>query len=117
MGRLPVIVTLENLDEDALVKIIRDPKNSLYKQYKKLFSLDGIELEVENEAFRAIAHLAIEREIGARGLRSIIEGLMMKPMYELPSAKGVKKVIITKGFVNGEEDLKVVYDSSTLPEA
>ena len=117
VGRLPVIVTLENLDEDALVKIIRDPKNSLYKQYKKLFSLDGIELEVEDEAFKAIAHLAIEREIGARGLRSIIEGLMMKPMYELPSAEGVKKVIITEGFVKGEEELTVVYDTPALPEA
>ena len=117
VGRLPVIVTLENLDEDALVKIIRDPKNSLYKQYKKLFSLDGIELEFEDEAFRAIAHLAIEREIGARGLRSIIEGLMMKPMYDLPSAEGVKKVIITAGFVKGEEELTVVYDTPALPEA
>ena len=117
VGRLPVIVTLENLDEDALVKIIRDPKNSLYKQYKKLFSLDGIELEFEEEAFRAIAHLAIEREIGARGLRSIIEGLMMKPMYELPSTEGVKKVIITEGFVKGEEELTVVYDAPVLPEA
>ena len=117
VGRLPVIVTLENLDEDALVKIIRDPKNSLYKQYKKLFSLDGIELEVEEDAFRAIAHLAIEREIGARGLRSIIEGLMMKPMYELPSAEGVKKVIITEGFVKGKEELTVIYDIPALPEA
>ncbi len=117
VGRLPVIVTLENLDEEALVKIIRDPKNSLYKQYKKLFSLDGIELEIEDEAFKAIAHLAIEREIGARGLRSIIEGLMMQPMYELPSQEGVKKVIITEGFVKGEEDLKVVYDIPALPEA
>jgi ATP-dependent Clp protease ATP-binding subunit ClpX len=114
---LPVIVTLENLDEDALVKIIRDPKNSLYKQYKKLFELDGIELEIEEDAFRAIAHLAIEREIGARGLRSIIEGLMMKPMYELPSNKDVKKVIITEGFVKGNEELKVIYDSPALPEA
>jgi len=117
VGRLPVIVTLENLDEDALVKIIRDPKNSLYKQYRKLFSLDGIELEVEEDAFRAIAHLAIEREIGARGLRSIIEGLMMKPMYELPSVEGVKKVIITEGFVKGKEELTVIYDSPALPEA
>ena len=114
VGRLPVIVTLENLDEDALVKIIRDPKNSLYKQYKKLFSLDGIELEVEDDAFRAIARLAIEREIGARGLRSIIEGLMMKPMYELPSTEGVKKVVITKEFVNGTADLTVIYNTPAI---
>ncbi len=108
VGRLPVIVTLENLDESALVKIIRDPKNSLAKQYKKLFDLDGIELEFEDEAYRAIAHLAIERETGARGLRSIIEGLMMKPMFELPSLPDVKKVVVTAGFVRGEEELTVI---------
>ena len=111
VGRLPVIVTLENLDEDALVKIIRDPKNSLYKQYRKLFSLDGIELEFEEDAFRAIAHLAIERETGARGLRSIIEGLMMKPMYELPSDKSVKRVIVTEKYVKGEEPLTVIREN------
>ena len=108
VGRLPVIVTLENLDEDALVKIIRDPKNSLAKQYKKLFDLDGIELEFDDEAYRAIAHLAIERETGARGLRSIIEGLMMKPMFELPSLPDVKKVVVTAGFVRGEEELTII---------
>ena len=117
VGRLPVIVTLENLDEDALVRIIREPKNSLAKQYKKLLSLDGIELEFEDEAFRAIAHLAIERETGARGLRSIIEGLMMKPMYELPSLENVKRVIVTAGFVKGDEELTIIYDTPALPEA
>ena len=117
VGRLPVIVTLENLDEEALVRIIREPKNSLSKQYKKLLSLDGIELEFEEEAYRAIAHLAIERETGARGLRSIIEGLMMKPMFELPSLDGVKKVIVTAGFVKSEEELTVIYDTPELPEA
>ena len=108
VGRLPVIVTLENLDEDALVRIIKEPKNSLCKQYQKLFSLDGIELEFEEGALRAIAHLAIERETGARGLRSIMEGIMMKPMYELPSDKSVKKIILTEGFVSGTEELTVV---------
>ena len=111
VGRLPVIVTLENLDEEALVKIIKEPKNALSKQYQKLFGLDGIELEFEDDAYRAIAHLAIERETGARGLRSIIEGLMMKPMFELPSLPGAKKVIVTAGFVKGEEDLTVIYDT------
>ena len=108
VGRLPVIVSLDNLDEEALVRIIREPKNALYKQYQKLFSLDGIELEFEEEAFRAIAHLAIERETGARGLRSIIEGIMMKPMYEFPSDKSVKRVIVTAKYVKGEEDIKVI---------
>ena len=117
VGRLPVIVTLENLDEEALVRIIREPKNSLAKQYKKLFSLDGIELEFEDEAYRAIAHLAIERETGARGLRSIIEGLMMKPMFDLPSLEGAKRVIVTAGFVRGDEELKVEYSEPQHSQA
>ena len=108
VGRLPVIVSLENLDEDALVRIIKEPKNALYKQYQKLFKLDGIELEFEDEAFRAIAHLAIERKTGARGLRSIVEGIMMKPMYELPSDKTAKKVIVTAKYVRGEEPITVI---------
>ena len=108
VGRLPVIVTLDNLDEEALVRIIKEPKNALSKQYQKLFSLDGIELEFEDDAFRAIANLAIERETGARGLRAIIEGLMMKPMYEFPSDKSVKKVIITQKYVKGEEEITVI---------
>ena len=108
VGRLPVIVSLDNLDEDALVRIIKEPKNALYKQYQKLFKLDGIELEFEDDAFRAIAHLAIERNTGARGLRAIIEGIMMKPMYELPSDKTVTKVIVTAKYVKGEEDLTII---------
>ena len=110
VGRLPVIVSLDNLDEDALVRIIKEPKNALYRQYQKLFKLDGIELECEDEAFRAIAHLAIERNTGARGLRAIIEGIMMKPMYELPSDKTVKKVIVTSKYVKGLEPITVIRD-------
>ena len=79
--------------------------------------LDGIELEFEEGAYRAIAHLAIERETGARGLRSIIEGLMMKPMYDLPSMENVKKVVITEGFVKGEEELTIILGTPALPEA
>ena len=108
VGRLPVIVSLDNLDEDALVRIIKEPKNALYKQYQKLFSFDGIELEFEDDAFRAIAHLAIERNTGARGLRAIIEGILMKPMYELPSEEGVTKVIITAKYVKGLEPITVI---------
>ena len=110
VGRLPVIVTLDNLDESALVRILKEPKNAIYKQYQKLFEMDGIELEFEDGAFEAIAHLAIERNTGARGLRSIIEGLMMKPMFELPSKEGVKKAIVTKAFINGKEELKIITD-------
>ena len=108
VGRLPVIVSLDNLDEDALVRIIKEPKNALYKQYQKLVRLDGIELEFEDDAFRAIAHLAIERNTGARGLRSIIEGILIKPMYELPSDETVEKVIVTAKYVKGEEPITVI---------
>jgi len=108
VGRLPVIVALENLDEAALVRIIKEPKNALYKQYQKLLEMDGIKLEFEDDAFEAIAHLAIERKTGARGLRSILEGIMMMPMYELPSRQDVETVIITPGFVKGDEELKVI---------
>ena len=108
VGRLPVIVALDNLDEEALVRILREPKNAIFKQYKKLFEMDGIELEFEDGAFRAIAHLAIERNIGARGLRSIVEELMQTPMFELPSDESVKAVKVTEAFVLGREPLTVV---------
>ena len=114
VGRLPIIVSLDNLDEEALVRIIKEPKNALYKQYQKLFKLDGIELEFEDDAFRAIAHLAIERNTGARGLRSIVEGIMMKPMYELPSDKTVRKVIVTAKYVKGLEPLTVVREDQAV---
>ena len=114
VGRLPIIVSLENLDESALVRIIKEPKNALYKQYQKLFKLDGIELEFEDDAFSAIAHLAIERNTGARGLRSIVEGIMMQPMYELPSDKTVEKVIVTAKYVKGEEPLTVIRKQETV---
>ena len=113
VGRLPVVVALDNLDEESLVRIIREPKNALSKQYQKLFSLDGIELEFEDDAYRAVAKLAIERETGARGLRSILEGVMMKPMFELPGKKGVKKIIVTAGFIRGEEELTVIEEAPT----
>ena len=112
VGRLPIIVSLENLDEEALVRIIKEPKNALYKQYQKLFMLDGIELEFDDDAFRAIAHLAVERKTGARGLRSIIEGVMLKPMYELPSDKTVRKVIVTAGYINGTGELIIIRDEA-----
>ena len=108
VGRLPVIVALDNLDEEALVRILREPKNAIFKQYKKLFEMDGIELEFEEGAFRAIAHLAIERNTGARGLRSIVEELMQAPMFELPSDKSARAVRVTEAFVLGREPLLVI---------
>lgn len=99
VGRLPVIVGLNNLDEDALVKILSLPKNSIEKQYKMLFEIDGVELEFTKEALKAIANKAIERSTGARGLRSIMEETMTEIMFELPSNKKIKKVVINKGCV------------------
>ena len=107
VGRLPVIATLEDLDEEALVRIIKEPKNAMYKQYCKLFEMDGVELEFTEEALRAVAHLAILRGTGARGLRTIMEAVMQEPMYEIPSRKDVKRVVITKDYVEGKGPLKI----------
>lgn len=118
VGRLPVIVTLENLNEEALVRIVREPKNSIYKQYQKLFRLDGVELEFEEDAFRAVAATAVKRETGARGLRAIMEELMMRLMYEIPSRDDVERVIITADYVNGiAEPTLVLKNSGELPAA
>ncbi len=104
VGRIPIIVALESLDKDALVRIIREPKNALTRQYEKLFSLDGVELEFDDGAAEAVAELALERKTGARGLRSIFENAMMNLMYELPSRDDVKKVIITGDYIKGKAD-------------
>ena len=102
VGRLPVIVGLENLDADALVSILEEPKNCLVKQYKKLFEMDIVELEFTPEALKAVANRAIERNTGARGLRSILEETMTNLMYTLPSRDDVAKVTITEGCITGD---------------
>ena len=99
VGRLPVIVGLDNLDSEALVRILSEPKNSLVKQYKKLFALDGNELEFTDGALKEIATRAIERNTGARGLRAILEETMLDIMYETPSKDSGEKVIITEDTV------------------
>ena len=96
IGRLPVMVTLDELSEDALLRIITEPKNALLKQYRKLLRLDNVDLEIEPEAIRAVAKKAIERKTGARGLRSILEGVMTDIMYDIPSRDDVKKCIVTR---------------------
>ncbi|HBF7245590.1 TPA: ATP-dependent Clp protease ATP-binding subunit ClpX [Clostridioides difficile] len=100
IGRIPVLATLELLDEDALMQILQEPKNALVKQYKKLLELDDVELEFEEGALRAIAKKAIERNTGARGLRSIVESVMLETMFEVPSRDNIKKVIVTEKSVN-----------------
>jgi len=112
VGRLPVVVTLQSLDEEALIKILSEPKNSLAKQYKKLFELDGVELEFEKKALSAIAHKAIERNTGARGLRAILEDIMRDIMYEIPSREDIQKVIITKETIeNDHEPILILADT------
>ena len=101
VGRLPITVSLQPLTEDALVKIMTEPKNAIIKQYKKLFEIDNVELEVEDEATRAIAKKAIELKTGARGLRTIFESFMVDTMYHLPSDNTISKIIITKDVVDG----------------
>lgn len=100
IGRIPVLATLELLDEDALMQILQQPKNALVKQYIKLLELDDVVLEFEEDALRAIAKKAIERNTGARGLRSIVESVMMETMFEVPSRDNIKKVIVTEKSVN-----------------
>ncbi|EPZ39656.1 ATP-dependent Clp protease ATP-binding subunit ClpX [Anoxybacillus ayderensis] len=116
VGRLPVITSLQPLDEDALVDILVKPKNALVKQYEKMLELDDVELEFEEEALREIAKRAIERKTGARGLRSIIEGIMLDVMFELPSREDVKKCVITAETVRGEKAPLLILHDGTIVE-
>lgn len=108
IGRLPVITTVNQLDVDALKRILVEPKNALIKQYQHIFKLDNVDLEFEPEAIQAIAELAIERKIGARGLRSIIENILGPIMFEVPSNDAISKVIITEGVARGEGSPRVL---------
>ena len=117
VGRLPVMVTLDELDTEALVRIINEPKNALLKQYKKLFSMDNVELEVEDEAMVRIAEKAIERKTGARGLRSIMESLVTDIMFEIPSRQDVRKCIITKDTVDGAAEPALVLNGEETEDS
>lgn len=110
IGRLPVITTLQPLSEDDLIKILTEPKNALTKQYQELLAMDGVKLKFEGDALKRIAELAIKKEIGARGLRSIIEKSMQKVMFSIPDRTDAKKVIVTSGVIDGTEEA-VVYGS------
>ena len=115
VGRVPVAVTLQSLDENALVKILNEPKNALIKQYKYLFELDDVELEFTDEAVRAIAKLAVERQTGARGLRAIIEGFNNDIMFDIPSDPTIEKCIITEDTVLNGKEPEVVRNENRLP--
>ncbi len=111
VGRVPICVSLEGLDRDALVRILKEPKNALIKQYQKLFEMDDVKLSFEDEAIEAIADKAFERKTGARGLRSIMENVMMDTMYEIPSDDTIEECIITKAAVNEESEPTILYVS------
>ena len=114
VGRLPVVATLDELDEEALVTILVEPKNALTKQYKKLFEMEGAELEFRDDALAAIAKKAMERKTGARGLRTILENVLLDTMYELPSMDDVSKVVVDEAVVNGETKPYVMYESEEM---
>ena len=115
VGRVPVMVSLDLLDEDALVKILTEPKNAITKQYQKLFELDDVKLEFTPEAVHSIAHMAVERKTGARGLRSIMENVMMDMMYEIPSDSNVGICTVTSDAVDGKGKPEIVYRDLTVP--
>ncbi|MEM7762898.1 MAG: ATP-dependent Clp protease ATP-binding subunit ClpX [Pseudomonadota bacterium] len=117
VGRLPVVATLEELDEDALVTILEEPRNALTKQYRKLFDMEGVELEFRQDALRAVARKAMERKTGARGLRTILENVLLDTMYELPSLSNASKVVLDEAVVVGENDPYIIYESEEADSA
>ena len=114
IGRVPITVTLEGLDKNALIRILKEPKNAIIKQYKKLFEFDEVKLDVEEDAVEEIARLAYERKTGARGLRSIMEKVMMDVMYEIPSDDNIAECILTKEAVDGKEKPHVTYRNAMM---
>ncbi|WP_252272959.1 ATP-dependent Clp protease ATP-binding subunit ClpX [Pseudomonas subflava] len=115
VGRLPVIATLDELDEAALMQILTEPKNALTKQYAKLFEMEGVDLEFRADALKAVANRALERKTGARGLRSILEGVLLDTMYEIPSQTEVSKVVIDESVIEGSSKPLLIYENSEPP--
>ncbi len=109
VGRLPVVATLEELDEDALVEILTEPKNALIKQYQHLFEMEGVDLEFRKDSLSAIARKSMERKTGARGLRTIVENILLDTMYEIPSAENISKVVVDEGAILGTSEPILVY--------
>ena len=112
IGRLPMIATLEDLDEKSLIKILQEPKNSLVKQYQELFKLDGAKLVFKENALKEIALKAIRKKTGARGLRSILENILLKTMYDLPSQENVEEVIVEASSVKGQSQPIIVHSKN-----
>jgi len=117
VGRLPVLATLEELDEPALVKILTEPKNAITKQFKKLFEMEGAELEFRPDALHAVASKALKRKTGARGLRTILEQVLLDTMYELPSLENVTKVVVDEAVINNQADPYLIYQGNPAAPA
>ncbi len=113
IGRIPVVVSLDGLDEEALIRILKEPKNSLLRQYTKLFEMDGVKFRIEEDALREIAKMAVERKTGARGLRAIIEKIVMDPMYKVPSDESIVECVITKECVLGHADPLLLFRNAS----
>jgi len=116
VGRLPVVATLEELDEAALVKILTEPKNAIAKQFKKLFDMEGVELEIRPDALAAVARKALKRKTGARGLRTILESVLLDTMYELPSKENVSKVVVDESVIEHKTEPYLIYTSTAVPQ-
>jgi len=115
VGRLPVVATLEELDEAALIKILTEPKNAIAKQFKKLFDMEGVELEIRPDALAAVARKALKRKTGARGLRTILESVLLDTMYELPSRENVSKVVVDESVINDRNEPYLIYSGTPAP--
>jgi ATP-dependent Clp protease ATP-binding subunit ClpX len=111
VGRLPVVATLEELDEAALMKILTEPKNAISKQFRKLFEMEGVELEIRNDALLAIARKALKRKTGARGLRTIVESVLLDTMYDLPSLENVSKVVVDESVIEHKSEPYLIYQT------
>lgn len=111
VGRLPVVATLDELDAEALMAILAEPKNSLVKQYTRLFEMEGVEIDFREDALKAVANKAMDRKTGARGLRSIMESVLLETMYKLPSEEGVAKVMVDESVIKGESEPLMVYET------
>ncbi len=117
IGRIPVITVLDNLDRDALIRIMKEPKNSILKQYTKLFEMDGVELQFKDDALEAIADTTLERKTGARGLRSVFEAVLNDLMFKVPSDKSIEKVVIKRGVIENGDDPIIFRDPAKMTEA
>ncbi len=114
VGRLPVVATLEELDEDALVKILTEPKNAITKQYQKMFEMEGCEIDFRPDSLISVAQKAMDRKTGARGLRTILENTLLEIMYDLPAMDNVSKVVVDASVIEGQTQPYIIYQGGDM---